>query len=264
VLQRAVNLRHLTQLALNGVSWADCHVFTDCCATYTRLGAPCKTVCDCVWYDVIAGHVSSCRPRVMEPKSCLSASDGRTCVYASMHSALVTLSTCMTLEAFPCRCAVAQLTLLQSLSVAGALTDNMELYQKCPVYKYPAEAFLRSKAKKDKWCLMADVWRTIAAHTALRELCLTHLRVSTADSWRTVPANDLFRLVPAYVSNARGMHPALDWTLPPFRLTSLELSGVAITYQHLRQQVHPFRDSARFDVVACHVEGGSDTAWPSL
>jgi hypothetical protein len=203
----------------------------------------------------------------VEHMLCISASNGRACFYVSMHGALVSLmsNTCMIhLKHVPCRCAAAQLTSLQSLSVAGPLADKMEFYQKYSAHNYPSEAYLNSKAAKDKWCLMADVWRTIAAHTALRELRLSHLRVSTTDSWRTPPANDLFRVVPAYVSNARGMHPALDWTLPPFRLTSLELSGVAITYQHLRQQVHPFRDSARFDVVACHVEGGSDTAWPSL
>jgi hypothetical protein len=89
----------------------------------------------------------------------------------------------------------------------------------------------------DKWCRMADIWRTVAAHTALRELRLTHLRVSTVDSWRTPPANEHLRLVPAHVTSIRGIHPALDWTLPPFSLTSLELSGVTFTYRHLRQHV---------------------------
>jgi hypothetical protein len=137
-----------------------------------------------------------------------------------------------------CRCAAAQLTSLRSLSVAGCLTESMEEYQSRPVsYYLPATKYSHNIWRNDRWCRMADVWRTVAAHTPLRELRLTHLRVSTVDSWRTPPANDHLRLVPAHVTSIRGIHPALDWSLPPFSLTSLELSGVTFTYQHLRQQV---------------------------
>jgi hypothetical protein len=71
VLQRAGSLRHLTQLAVNGIRWADCHRFTDCCGMYT-FGPSCKSACDCVWYDVTAGY--RCPPELLLQQVFLSIS----------------------------------------------------------------------------------------------------------------------------------------------------------------------------------------------